>query len=40
MKTPIDLLKMYLDEQITIKLKGERKLTGKLHVSYPKFIGI
>lgn len=33
MKEPLDLIRLSLDERIYVKLKGERELRGKLHVS-------
>ena len=31
-KSPIDLIRLSLDERVVIRLKGERELRGKLHV--------
>ena len=33
-KEPLDLIRLSLDERIYVKLKGERELRGKLHVSW------
>lgn len=30
---PLDLIRLAIDELIYIKMKGERELRGKLHVS-------
>lgn len=30
---PLDLIRLAIDEAIYIKMKGERELRGKLHVS-------
>lgn len=32
-KEPLDLVRLSLDEKIYVKLKGDRELRGKLHVS-------
>lgn len=32
-KEPLDLIRLSLDERIYVKLKGDRELRGKLHVS-------
>ena len=34
-REPLDLIRLSLDEKIYAKLKGERELRGKLHVSRP-----
>lgn len=31
---PLDLVKLCIDERVYIKLRGDRELTGQLHVSY------
>jgi U6 snRNA-associated Sm-like protein LSm3 len=31
---PLDLIRLSIDENVFIKMKGERELRGKLHVSY------
>ena len=31
--TPLDLIKLSIDERIYIKCKGEREIRGKLHVA-------
>jgi len=31
-KEPLDLVRLSLDERITVKLRGDRELRGKLHV--------
>lgn len=35
---PLDLVRLSLDERIYVKLRGDRELRGKLHVSYNIFI--
>lgn len=30
---PLDLIRLRLDERIFVKLRGNREMTGKLHVS-------
>lgn len=35
MREPLDLIRLSLDEKVYVKLKGERELRGKLHVSPP-----
>ncbi len=32
-KEPLDLIRLSLDEKIYVKLKADRELRGKLHVS-------
>jgi hypothetical protein len=32
-KEPLDLIRLSLDERIYVKMRGERELRGKLHVS-------
>ena len=32
-KEPLDLIKLSLDERIYVKLRGDRELRGRLHVS-------
>ena len=34
-KEPLDLIRLSLDERIYVKLRGEREIRGKLHVSVP-----
>lgn len=29
---PLDLIRLFLDERILVKLRGDREVTGKLHV--------
>lgn len=29
---PLDLIRLFLDERILVKLRGDREITGKLHV--------
>jgi U6 snRNA-associated Sm-like protein LSm3 len=31
-ETPLDLIRLSIDERIYVKCKGERELRGKLHV--------
>jgi U6 snRNA-associated Sm-like protein LSm3 len=31
LEQPLDLVKMYLDSTVTVRLKGGRHITGKLH---------
>lgn len=33
MKEPLDLLRLSLDEQIYVKMRHDRELRGRLHVS-------
>ena len=35
--TPLDLIRLSIDERIFVKCKGDRELRGKLHVSLYKF---
>lgn len=39
-KEPLDLVRLSLDERIYVKLRGDRELRGKLHVSFcfPKLV--
>lgn len=37
-KEPLDLVRLSLDEKIYVKLKGDRELRGKLHVSFSNII--
>lgn len=32
-REPLDLIRLSLDEKVYVKLKGDRELRGKLHVS-------
>ena len=32
-KEPLDLIRLSLDERVYVKLRGERELRGRLHVS-------
>jgi hypothetical protein len=32
MNNPLDLVRLSLDEQVYVKLRGDRELRGKLHV--------
>ena len=32
-KEPLDLIKLSLDERIYVKLRGDREVRGRLHVS-------
>lgn len=34
---PMDLVRLSLDEIVFVKLRGDRELKGRLHVSYPCF---
>jgi U6 snRNA-associated Sm-like protein LSm3 len=34
---PLDLLRLSLDEKIYVKMRGDRELRGKLHVSAVDF---
>jgi U6 snRNA-associated Sm-like protein LSm3 len=34
-KEPLDLIRLSLDERIYVKLRSDRELRGKLHVSPP-----
>jgi len=34
---PLDLIRLSLDEKIYVKLRGDRELRGKLHVSVVVF---
>jgi hypothetical protein len=31
---PLDLVRLSLDEEVFVKLRGDRELKGKLHVSF------
>lgn len=33
MQEPLDLIRLSLDERIYVKMRGERELRGRLHVS-------
>jgi len=33
-KEPLDLIRLALDERVYVKLRGERELRGRLHVSF------
>ena len=33
---PLDLIHLSLDERIHVKLRGDRELRGRLHVSRPR----
>jgi hypothetical protein len=35
---PLDLIRLFLDERILVKLRGDREVTGKLHVCFSLFI--
>lgn len=35
---PLDMIRLCIDEPIYIKMKGERELRGKLHVSLGSFL--
>ena len=35
--TPLDLIRLSIDERIFVKCKGDRELRGKLHVSLEQF---
>ena len=32
---PLDLVRLFLDEIVFVKLRGDRELKGRLHVSQP-----
>jgi U6 snRNA-associated Sm-like protein LSm3 len=32
---PLDLVRLCLDEIVFVKLRGDRELKGRLHVSFP-----
>lgn len=34
-KEPLDLIRLSLDEKIYVKMRNERELRGRLHVSQP-----
>lgn len=36
---PLDLVKLLLDEVVFVKLRGDRELKGRLHVSFAKCRG-
>lgn len=37
-KQPLDLIRLSLDERVFVKLRGDRELRGRLHVSrLPRF---
>jgi U6 snRNA-associated Sm-like protein LSm3 len=33
---PLDLVRLSLDEIVFVKLRGDRELKGRLHVSFPR----
>jgi hypothetical protein len=33
-KEPLDLIRLSLDERVYVKLRGDRELRGRLHVSW------
>ena len=33
-REPLDLVRLALDERVYVKLRGERELRGRLHVSF------
>ena len=33
-KEPLDLIRLSLDENIYVKLRGDREIRGRLHVSF------
>lgn len=33
-REPLDLIRLSLDERIYVKLRGDRELRGRLHVSF------
>lgn len=33
---PLDLVRLSLDEIVFVKLRGDRELKGRLHVSFPQ----
>lgn len=35
-KEPLDLIRLSLDERIYVKMRNDRELRGRLHVSYNK----
>ena len=35
-KEPLDLIRLSLDETVYVKLKGDREIKGRLHVSWKK----
>lgn len=35
---PLDLVRLLLDEVVFVKLRGDRELKGRLHVSYVESI--
>ena len=35
---PLDLVRLSLDELVFVKLRGDRELKGRLHVSHPIFL--
>jgi hypothetical protein len=39
-KEPLDLIRLSLDERIYVKLRSDRELRGKLHVSAPDSLQI
>jgi hypothetical protein len=34
---PLDLVRLSLDEKVCVKMRNERELRGRLHVSYKAF---
>jgi hypothetical protein len=37
---PLDLVRLSLDEQVFVKLRGDRELRGRLHVSLPSILSL
>ena len=37
---PFDLIRLSLNERVFVKLRGDRELTGVLHVRVPTTIGL
>lgn len=35
---PLDLVRLAIDEVITVQMRGDRQLRGKLHVRYHSFV--
>ena len=37
---PLDLIRLSLDERIYVKMKNDRELRGRLHVSYRNLLAL
>ena len=37
---PLDLVRLCIDEIVIVKLRGDRELKGRLHVSFPSAVPV